>query len=403
MVREITLFDEATKIALKHAVALPIQSVPSADAKGRALARDAIAAVDVPPFHRAMMDGFAVRSDDCARPGVRLQVIGAISAGEWTVARLQPGQAIRIMTGAPIPLGADAVARFEWCDVSEVHIDVLRSIVKGESVQPRGEDGQAGTTLIPAGTTLFGAKCSVLQAFGIAQVDVYARPRVALVITGSELVQSVGTPLQKGQIYGSNHSMLESAVEDAGAEVVSTTFVDDNPERLQEVLRSAARSADFVLTTGGVSKGDHDHLPRILHELGATVAMEQVLMRPGSPFLVARMNKATVFAMSGNPAACFAQFACFVRPTIRRSLGLPDGAFPVSGRLGHDVALKSIKHVRILRAKADIVEGMVRVDVRLAQSPGVVSSFVDANCLIRLDEDELPAGAVVPLQWLRMP
>jgi molybdopterin molybdotransferase len=403
MVKTIALFDDAMDIAKHHAIELPIQSIPLANASGRTLAQDAMARIDVPPFHRAMMDGFAVRSEDCAQAGARLQVIGMVAAGDPSHVPLQQGQAIRIMTGAPVPPGADAVARFEWCDDARDAVQVLKSIATGESVQRQGEDGLAGTRLITAGTPLSGAECSVLQAFGVAQVDVYAKPRVALIITGSELVETPNTPLGHGQIYGSNHILLASALEDSGAEVVSTAFVSDNPAHLSEALLQAAQRADYVLTTGGVSQGDHDYLPRILYELQAAVAVEKVLMRPGSPLVIAHLKQATVFAMSGNPAACFAQFACFVRPTIRRSLGLPDGAFPASGRLVHDVAFKSIKHVRILRAKANIVDGVVRVDVRLAQSPGVVSSFIEANCLIRLDEDELPAGAVVPLQWLRMP
>lgn len=403
MMKPIVWFDEAMEIAKQHAIQMPIQSRPLADASGCTLARDARAIIDVPPFPRAMMDGFAVRGADCSQAGVRLQMVGVVSAGNPSQFPLQSGQAMRIMTGAPMPIGADAVARFEWCvdDLNTVH--VLRAIPTGESVQPQGEDGLAGTRLIAASTPLLGPECSVLQAFGVSQVDVYARPRVAIIITGSELVETPATPLCPGQIYGSNHILLASAVEAIGAEVVATTFVDDHPLRLRDALVQATQRADYILTTGGVSQGDHDYLPRILHELQARVAVEKVLMRPGSPFLIARMQKATVFAMSGNPAACFAQFASFVRPTIRRSLGLPDGAFPASGRLVHDVTFKSIKHVRILRAKANIVDGMVQVDVRLAQSPGVISSFIEANCLIRLDEDDLPAGTVVPLQWLRMP
>lgn len=401
--KQLTLFDEAIEIALQHAIISPSVTVPTVQAMGRTLAGDALAAIDVPPFDRAMMDGFAVRSEDVMQAGVRLNIVGLVGAGSSSPTFVASGQAVRIMTGAPLPIGADAVARFEWCDIEGASVHILRAVASEESVQLRGQDGQAGAVLMPAGTRITGTEWAVLQAFGVPAVAVVARPRVAILITGSELIPTLDTPLQTGQIYGSNHILLETAVVEDGAEVVSIEFVDDDPKHLHDALQRAIQTADYVLTTGGVSVGDFDYVPHVLHALGARVAVEKVLMRPGSPFLVASAGKATVFAMSGNPAACFAQFTSFVRPAIRKSLGLSTRVFPSSGLLVNDVALKSIKHVRVLRAHADIVDGVVQVNVGLAQSPGVMSSFVHANCLIRLDEDEVPAGTVVPLQWLRMP
>lgn len=397
----IHLFDEAVEICHKHARPMSVDTVRVNDARGRVLAEDVIAKVSVPPFPRAMMDGFAVHWEDVEQAGSVLDVVGTVAAGDMTQVKVERGQAARIMTGAPVPTGADTVVRFEWCDEqvkNQVH--VLRPAKRGESVQPIGEDGRTGALLLTKGTPLGPTEISVCRTFGVFNVIVAKQPTVTVIVTGSELVADP-QPLQNGQIYGANDAFLTGSLEMDGAVINGVKYVFDQPDLIKQALTEAIPVSDYVILTGGVSAGDFDFVPHVLQELGSGLALKKVLMRPGSPFVLTTLGTTTVFALSGNPAAGFVQFECLVRSTIRRTLGLTPPIFPASGKLKHALDLKPIKHVRVFRAHASIEDGVVWVDTDMAQSSGVVSSFAHANCLVRLDESQLSAGAVVPLHWFK--
>lgn len=397
-------FDKAIQTALTLSVPSKVETVSLEQTANRILAKDAIAVVNAPPFPRAMMDGFAIRAEDIHSPDSRLKIVGSVAAGNTSDLTLQAGQAIRIMTGARMPHLSDSVARFEWCDVSEDdYVRVLRSVSQGESVQPIGEDASKGQVVLKTGARLNGSGRAMCKSFGIFEVSVTIPPTVAIVVTGTELVSDVTIPLQAGQIYGTNDVFLQHAIKEDGGKVVSVHYVEDDKETIREVITEVSQSVDYVLVTGGMSVGDHDYFPHILQELGAEIAIRKVLIRPGSPFIAARMNYATIFGLSGSPAACFIQFETLVRPVIRRTLGMEDCPFPSSGRLKNAISLKSIKSVRIFRAEASIQNGTVIVDAQTSQSPGIMSSLATSNCLIRLDDDELPEGRIVPLRWLSSP
>jgi molybdopterin molybdotransferase len=397
-------FDEAAAIVSGLRVPPRAETLPLEQAKHRILAADAIARIDMPPFYRAMMDGYAIRAADIVDATSRLAVIGRTAAGDGMPSAIKPGEAVRIATGARIPEGADSVARFEWSrEMEDGTIRVIHPMKVGESVQSTGSDGKAGEALIRAGARLTSARMMVCKSFGIAQVTVTVPTSVAIVMTGKELVPSVNQPLQPGQIYASTDAYLVDAVEQDGARVVSVQQVTDDREAIRQAILQAAASADYVLMTGGVSAGDFDFVPGILKEIGPRPVVERVLMRPGAPFVATRLNRTNVFAMSGNPAAGLIQFEMFVRPVIRKSLGMADQPFTASGKLAFGIELKPMKHVRILRAHAYVQAGEIWVDARMAQAPGVVSGFSDSNCLIRADHDQYAVGAVVPLRWLGYP
>jgi molybdopterin molybdotransferase len=380
------------------------QTIPIDHARGRVAAEDIIAQVDVPPFPRAMMDGYAVRAEDAAERGRSLRRVGRIIAGDVSQLRVGPGEAVRIMTGAPVPTGADSVIRFEWCEEQgDDEVQVLHPVTVGESVQPRGEDGCAGQRIIRAGTRLAGAQLAVCRAFGVRNVAVAASPVVAIIVTGSELQVYSDQPLQPGQIYSTNATFLSAAIESDGGTVACVQHVPDDPGAIRYAIQRGLESADYVLLSGGVSSGDADHVPTVLRQLGAHPVLEKVWMRPGSTLLAARLGNAAVFALSGNPAACFIQFEVLVRPVLRRSLGWMDTPFPSSGQMAHPLTLKPVKHTRVLRAIGRIEEGSVWVDTTRAQSPGVISNLADSNCLVCIDDAQAEKGSVVPLRWLDFP
>ncbi|GMA62143.1 molybdopterin molybdotransferase MoeA [Alicyclobacillus fastidiosus] len=396
-----TSFDQAFTIALGLSVQGRLETIPLSEAKNRTLAEEAIAQIDLPPFPRAMMDGFALRAENIKGPNTKLKVIGKTAAGDGHKLRIEDGQAIRITTGAPVPEGADSIARLEWCRESgDREIRVIHPIVAGESVQPVANDGMRGQVLLNSGTKLNGARLTVCKSFGIREVTVAAPPRVAIIVTGNELVADVGIPLKTGQIYASTDVYLEDALERDGCLVESVQVVQDDKTAIATAIVEASVRFDYVLLTGGVSAGDFDFVPGVLRELGGELVLERVLMRPGAPLVGTRLNQSTIFAMSGNPAACLIQFELFVRPTIRKTLGWEVQQFPDTGKLQTAIRLKPMKLVRILRAKAVIRHGEVWVDTGMAQSPGVVSGFAIANCLVRLDENEVEPGTVVPLRWI---
>jgi molybdopterin molybdotransferase len=400
--KQIHLFDEAKRAAMNRTVLQRTETVDLSVAFGRCLAEDVIAKLNVPPFNRAMMDGFAIRTSDLGENGGTLLVVGTIIAGDEPCQSVEPGLAIRIMTGAPVPPGADAVVRFEWCEeLSDNHVQVLKRVKQGESIQCIGEDGQSGQTVIQSGVRLSGAELAVCKTFGVYAPLVAIPPRICILVTGNELVQEPKTILRTGQIYGANEMFLQGALTEDGAVVTRVEYIRDDLLQIRNAISKNAMENDYVILTGGISAGDLDFVPAAIRDLSGDLDVEKVLMRPGSPFVVSKLGQSTIFALSGNPAASFIQFETLVRPVIRKTLGMEDKGFPITGELTHSVYLKPIKHTRILRAAAKIEDGKIVLDASLAQSPGVMSSFASANCLVRLDKSSYEAGEKLPVRLFK--
>ncbi len=400
--KPIHLFDEAYEAAMNRAIPQTTEMVDLSDAFGRYLAQNVIAKLNVPPFHRAMMDGYAIRASDTAEDGEKFEIVGSVIAGDESNIPIQTRQAIRIMTGAPVPDGADAIARFEWCDEPENNrVRILKKIRVGESIQYTGEDGHAGQVLMLKGQRLSGAELAVCKTFGIASVEVTTRPRVCILVTGNELVQNPNIPLRRGQIYGANELFIHGALIDDGAIITFTKYVEDNMEKIQNAIREAAKDHDYVIMTGGISAGDLDFVPGAIRQLSNKLDVEKVLMRPGAPFIVSQVGSCSVFALSGNPAASFIQFETLVRPVIRATLGFMDHGFSLTGIILHDIHLKPIKHTRILRAIAKHSQGRIVLDATMAQSPGIMSGFANANCLLRLNDSTYDSGSVLPMRLFK--
>ncbi len=307
---------------------LPVREVALLDALGCVLGEDVVSAIDMPRFDNSAMDGYAVRSAEIAGAGnenpVRLPVLGDIPAGHGEAVEVAPGTTMRIMTGAPMPAGADAVVPVEWTDEGTQQVLISREAPAGNYVRRSGEDVRSGQTVLTAGTRLTSRQIALLAAVGRAAVIVHPKPLVVVMPSGSELVPP-GKPLGPGQIHDSNGYALIAAVREAGARAEHGGVIDDEAGAVTAAMDAAARRADLVITAGGVSAGAYDTVKEVLRELG-TVAFERVAMQPGSPqgFGAIGPDATPIFTLPGNPVSALISFEVFVRPALRILAGEPE-------------------------------------------------------------------------------
>jgi len=294
-----------------------------ADSVGHVLATPVVAGEDVPPFANSAVDGYAVRSEDVAVAPVRLRVVAEVAAGWSTDRAVGPGEAIRIMTGAPMPEGADASVMVEDTERDGDDVVVNASVRAGSSVRGVGEDVALGTEVFPAGTVVRPAVAGVLASLNARQVHVYRTPRVAVLSTGDELI-SDGSPLRPGQIRESNKTMLLPLVAETGCEAIDLGVVRDDEAALESVLRDAAASYDAIITSGGVSMGEYDVVKAVLSRI-AEMRWMQIAIKPAKPFafglLGAGDRNTPVFGLPGNPVSSLVSFELFARPALRKMAG----------------------------------------------------------------------------------
>nr|WP_026204506.1 gephyrin-like molybdotransferase Glp [Actinomycetospora chiangmaiensis] len=376
------------------------ETVPLAAARGRVLAADLSSPVSLPPFDNSAMDGYAVRTADLATTPVTLPVAEDVPAGRVDGPPLAAGTAHRIMTGAPVPAGADAVVQVEWTDggLPGATVTIERPVDPGQSVRTAGDDVTAGQVVLRAGTVLGAAQIGLAAAVGAPELTVHRRPRVLVLSTGSELV-APGEPLRHGQIHESNGPMLAAAVEDAGGEARLLRFVPDDVEEFLTTLDAAlAEPTDLVITSGGVSAGAYEVVKDAFTTRG--IAFTKVAMQPGMPQGAGRYDdRVAVVTLPGNPVSSLVSFEVFVRPALRRAAGHPhpDRA-RVRARVAEDLHSPAGRR-QFRRGRLDAVDGTVS-PVGGAGSH-LLAALAHADCLLVVDAEvtEVAAGSEVEV-WL---
>ncbi|MDB5096813.1 MAG: molybdopterin molybdenumtransferase MoeA [Cyanobacteria bacterium RYN_339] len=381
--------EEALTTILARFHPLEAERVPLREAWGRVLAADVVAREAIPPFDNSAMDGYAVRLADCigateANPVV-LRVLGEAPAGKASGFDVVPGTAVRIMTGAPIPAGADAVVMREETREAPDRVEILVEPEPAEHIRRLGEDVPRGSTVFEAGELLNPAALGVLASIGVAEVDVIRRPRVALLATGDELVP-VEAPLAPGQIHDSTGPALEALLTRLGAVPVPLGTARDEIEDLRAKIAEGARH-DLLITTGGVSVGDHDLVKVVLGELGE-MAFWKVNMQPGKPLAFGAVGDTPVLGLPGNPVSSLVAFELFVRPAVRRMQGHARVQRPrLTVRLSH-LLEKRMERRQFVRAWVHVEDGAYQACSTGPQGSHVLTSVARGNALL-----DLPPGA----------
>jgi molybdopterin molybdotransferase len=319
---------EAIQIVLAHTPVLSTEHVPLEKALGRVLAQDVVADTDLPPFDRSQMDGFAIRAADVQQTPARLKVVGESAAGRGWHQEMRAGEAVRIMTGAPVPAGADSVQQVELtcAPAEDSAVEILESVSIGRSIVRRGAEIKAGQTVLSAGEQINAGTIALLAAFGYDNVEVGRLPRVAVMATGSELV-SVSEKPGQDQIRDSNNYSIAAYAQLAGAIVERLPLAGDDTALLKQQIREAADRSDIVVTSGGVSVGLYDFTKLALRELNAEVFFEKVALRPGKPTVFAQLpNGGFIFGLPGNPVSVAVTFNLFARTAILKMQGANETA-----------------------------------------------------------------------------
>lgn len=411
--------EEAVARLLEGVAPLPVEEATLAEAAGRVLAADVVAEVALPPWDNVAMDGFAVRAGDIASATVatpvRLRVAGEVAAGHEPSAAVEPGTALRVSTGAPLPPGADAVVPVEetsaWGGARAAAGAVLGSVVEiheavpgGANVRPRGGDAAAGARVLAAGQRLTAGAISLVAAVGRERVAVVRRPRVAVLATGDELVPP-GRPLGPAQIHDSNTAGLLVLARRAGAEVRSLGIAPDDLDAVRERLREALGWADIVVASGGVSVGAHDVVKDAFETFGR-LGFWRVAIQPGKPLAFGRAPRGPgappggpvlFFGLPGNPVSSLVTFELFVRPALRRLGGHPDTGRRLERAVLAEEVEKSHGRRAFLRVRLAEVEGRLVARLAGAQGSHVLSALAaaDALAVIPEEEDRLPPGSEV--------
>ncbi len=385
--------EEALKRILADIKPLAITHVPLSEARGLVLAQDIVAQEDIPPFDNSAMDGFALLSKDSkpvAGQPPRLRVTGEIAAGYVASSAVEDGTAMRIMTGAPVPPGADTIIQVELtrsAGPASPWVEVLEEVAPGNNIRPAGEDIQRGQTVLTQGIEIGAWEIGILATLGWATVPVIRRPRVAILGTGDEVID-IGESLQPGKIRNSNSYLLEAAVREAGAEAHRLGVARDTVESLREKF-SEATTYDLILTSGGVSVGDFDLVKKIMQEQG-NIDFWRINMRPGKPVAFGYIGAAPLLGLPGNPVSTAVTFELFGRPLIRKMLGHTRLLKPQIDVIVEDGVGDRAMRRHYVRAHVTWQNGRFVAHTTGNQGSHIMTSLLNANAFVIV-----PEGGVV--------
>ncbi len=399
---ELTPLEEALKAVMESVKPLGTERVFIYDAVGRFLAEDITSDTDKPLFDNSAMDGFAVRHEDIEGAdednAVQLRLVGEYSAGTGEEIRVERGTAVKIFTGAPIPEGADTVVPVEYTETKDGYVYIKKEFKRGANVRKRGEEVKEGEVVLKRGHEIRGYEVGMLAFVNRAVVEVYRRPRVAVLSTGDELLE-VGEPQSRpSQIRSSNHHMIYSLVESAGGVPHQLGIAPDDPEELRRVLRTC-RDYDIFITTGGVSMGERDYVQYLVKEVGVDVKFHKLRIKPAKPVLFGTYGENRLFfGLPGNPVSCAIAFDLIVYPAIRAMLGAKE-VFKkkVKAVLTKDYVRRDAKRREFARAKVWFENGKFFCEPHQKQRSHMLTSLVEANAYLVVYEGvkELKKGEEV--------
>ena len=393
--------ERAIELALQYPLPKHTEIISLDAARGRILASALVSKVDDPRFDNSAMDGFAVISSDCQRPGAELTIIGTSQTGGETPSSINSGQACRIMTGAPLPEGADAIVMVEDTEANQEQV-IINGPARTGYIRRRAENLSIGQEALPAGTLLSSASIALAGTMGHGEVEVIRKPRIAILSTGDELVQP-GTELEPGQIYESNSHALASLVESMGCEAVRHESANDSMDELRTTLDSLS-TCDAILTSGGVSMGEWDLVRKIMEEEG-NISFWRMKLRPGGPPLFGTWKGTPLFGLPGNPVSSLVVFHVLVAPWVAKSLGYHEEMGP---RLSHKVSVKLEEGISgapgklcLRRIQIRSENGQLLATTHTHQGSGNMHSMVAHNGLTLLPPDtDGEAGKVIDALWL---
>jgi molybdopterin molybdotransferase len=393
-----TSIEEALELVVDGLEPLGSESVAIAEAFGRVAAEPARSAVDLPPFDRSAMDGYAVRSADTA-PGVGLRLAGGVAAGEVAADPLEPGTAVRISTGAALPPGADAILRSEDAEEAAGSVRPAGVVAAGLHVRYRGEDVREGDVLAAAGEPITLPRLSALASAGVGRVAVARRPRVAVLVTGSELLPP-GAPPEPGRIHESNGLMIRLLAQQAGATADEARVVADDRAATEAAIAGALDGADVLVVSGGVSVGPHDHVRPAFAACGVEEVFWRVDIRPGKPIWFGRRGTQLVFGLPGNPLSSIVCFCMFIAPALRR-LGGEAGALPrlERGRLAVAAEASDGRTTFLTSRLAPAEDGVLEATPTTRQGSHMTGALGESDgfAVVPNSPGALPAGAPVAL------
>ncbi|MBC2721415.1 gephyrin-like molybdotransferase Glp [Desulfosporosinus sp.] len=392
--------EEALEIVLARIQSVETECLPIANAYHRVLAQDVASQIAMPPFARSPLDGYAYLATEVDPRPLQLEVVSEIPAGTFSDRVIGIGETAKIFTGAPIPPGANCVVRMEDTESLGNKVTILRPVSPGSNIVHKGEEIKEGDILLRQGFYLSPPAIGLFAAVGLDQVNVFRRPRVGLLSTGSELMD-VGQPLKPGKIYNSNSYTLRGMLQDAGCEVLVIPIVSDEIEDTLAALEKVAE-ADIVITTGGASVGDYDIMRHALAQFGCEMLFWKLNLKPGTPASVGQKGKQIFFSLSGNPAAAMVTFELLVRPVLRKLTGRStpeEGEFPVKMASSFG---KTGKQRRFLRAQAVFKDGELWADLAPAQGSGILRSMIGSHLLVDVPENHgaVEVGELLMARWI---
>lgn len=401
----LTQLHDAQQVVLEAASILGLEKVSILDVLGRVLGEDLIAERDNPPWDNSAMDGFAVRWDDIKQEHaigkpVTLSIIEDVPAGTMPSKTVGPGEAIRIMTGAPVPRGADTVLKVEETEPTADSVRVFKAEPQGANIRPQGEDVKKGDCIIAKGTRIRPGEAGMLAILAKSFVFVYQRPRVAILSTGDELAD-LDERFSEEKIINSNSYGIAAAVQEAGGIPLLLGIARDTPAALKEKI-SQGLNADILVLSGGVSMGDYDFTKAVFRELGADMHFWKLAIRPGQPLAFGKIQGKLAFGLPGNPVSSMVTFEQLVRPVLLKMSGCRSYGRPVLQAVFQERFSKRTDRRHFLRGILTREQGVFKVRTTGAQGSGILTSMVKANCLIDVpvEVERLNPGDEVTVQLL---